>query len=423
MICDLYPHPDNPRKDLGDLSELAESIKANGLLQLPTVVRKPSLREENYKIIIGHRRTEACKLAGLEEIDVIVKEMSVKEQQATMLMENIQRSDLNAYEQAKGFQMMMDLGSSVSEISEMTGFSDTTIRHRLKLAELDSKVVKEKAEQGATLQDFIRLEQIEVEYLKKKALEAVGTNNFEYILQDSITESKAFIKKDKIQKKLVDMGVKTFPADKSRYDYNIKYFSRSTLASDADINLENVDYYMIEGGPYGAVELYRKKEIVPEQEPSDEELEELRLKALSRKRDERIDELNKQFFNLRKSFAESINISDISTLTIVKWATFCLYDGYVSNGNLFEEISGLDKKTIFENNNPAKKVLCQAIYTALETCSKSYSTGYITWDYEYSKDFDLDLCYKFLEAMGYQKSDEEIKWADGTHDCYKPIEE
>lgn len=97
----LWQHPDNPRKDLGDVSELAESIKVNGVLQNLTVV--PLIGEitkkwdgESYRVIIGHRRLAAAKLAGLEELPCVVVEMSEREQLSTMLTENMQRSDLAA---------------------------------------------------------------------------------------------------------------------------------------------------------------------------------------------------------------------------------------------------------------------------------------------------------------------------------------
>ena len=86
----LTPHPDNPRKDLGDLTELAASIKENGVLQNLTVVP----HEDGYRVIIGHRRLEAAKLAGLTEVPCVIVDMSPKEQVQTMLLENMQRADL-----------------------------------------------------------------------------------------------------------------------------------------------------------------------------------------------------------------------------------------------------------------------------------------------------------------------------------------
>lgn len=127
-VSKLWGHPDNPRKDLGDVTELAESIKVNGVLQNLTVV--PLIGEitkkwdgESYRVIIGHRRLAAAKLAGLEELPCVVVEMSEREQLSTMLTENMQRSDLTVYEQAQGFQMMLDMGDTVEDIAEKSGFS------------------------------------------------------------------------------------------------------------------------------------------------------------------------------------------------------------------------------------------------------------------------------------------------------------
>lgn len=99
----LHPHPDNPRKALGDLTELAESIKANGIFQNLTVVPDdPTSSYTTFTVIIGHRRLAAAKLAGLTSVPCVITEMSPDEQVATMLAENMQRNDLSVYEQAIG---------------------------------------------------------------------------------------------------------------------------------------------------------------------------------------------------------------------------------------------------------------------------------------------------------------------------------
>lgn len=124
-IADLHPHKDNPRKDLGDLSELTESIKVNGIFQNLTVTPRP---EGGYTVIIGHRRMEAAKLAGLTELPCAVVDMDERTQLSTMLLENMQRSDLTTYEQAQGFQLMFDLGMSAEEISDKSGFAVSTVK-------------------------------------------------------------------------------------------------------------------------------------------------------------------------------------------------------------------------------------------------------------------------------------------------------
>ena len=158
----IHPHPHNPRRDLGDLIELAESIKAKGILQnltlVPYIDATGALVEGEYTSVIGHRRHAAAKLAGLAEVPCVISDMSEKEQIATMLLENIQRNDLTIYEQAQGFQMMLDLGETVNGIADQTGFSESTVRRRVKLLELDPDKFEASIERGATLMDYAELE-------------------------------------------------------------------------------------------------------------------------------------------------------------------------------------------------------------------------------------------------------------------------
>ena len=92
----IYPHKDNPRKDVGDVTELSESVKHSGILQNLTVVPRTA---DTYTVIIGHRRLAAAKLAGLKTVPCAIVLMDYREQLSTMLAENMQRSDLTVFEQ------------------------------------------------------------------------------------------------------------------------------------------------------------------------------------------------------------------------------------------------------------------------------------------------------------------------------------
>jgi len=185
----LLPHPDNPRKDLGDLTELADSIKANGIFQNLTVVPVDA-NWETFTVVIGHRRLAAAKLAGLQEVPCVIANMDAKTQVRTMLMENIQRSDLTVYEQAQGFQMMLDLGDNVEAIAKKSGFSQSTVRRRIKLLELDHQKFKASVERGANLMDYAELDKIDDPELKNEVLDAIGTNNFRMTLNNAIDKEK-----------------------------------------------------------------------------------------------------------------------------------------------------------------------------------------------------------------------------------------
>ena len=218
-IRQLYPHPDNPRKELGDLSELAASIKENGVYQNLTVIPghylnsreyiakcvdeggdaaaaaaawtpKAVWSSEDYTIIIGHRRAEAAQQAGLYELPCAIVEMDEREQMQTMMIENMQRSDLTVYEQAQGFQMMMDFGQTVEQISDKSGFSQSTIRRRIKLLELNRDSFKKAEKRGATLSDFAQLDKIEDLEARNRVLETLGTQNFNRAMQDALEQQK-----------------------------------------------------------------------------------------------------------------------------------------------------------------------------------------------------------------------------------------
>ena len=178
-VTKLLQHPDNPRKSIGDVTELAESIKARGILQNLTVV--PA---ENglYTVIIGHRRLAAAKQAGLAEVPCAVVDMDYKTQLSTMLLENMQRSDLTVYEQAQGMQMMFDLGVPVAEIVEKTGFAETTVRKRLKIATLPTEQMQQAVERGGTLENYVQIADIKDEKERRELLKVVGTREFEFSL-------------------------------------------------------------------------------------------------------------------------------------------------------------------------------------------------------------------------------------------------
>ena len=168
-LNEIHPHPQNPRRDLGDVSELTESIKKNGIMQNLTVIpghwdEKGKHHEEGYTLLIGHRRYKASMAAGIDSVPCrIITGMDEREQLSTMLEENMQRADLTVWEQAQGFQMMLDLGDTEDDLAEKTGFSKQTIKHRLQIAKLDSKLLKKKEDDKSfqlTLSDLYELEKI-----------------------------------------------------------------------------------------------------------------------------------------------------------------------------------------------------------------------------------------------------------------------
>ena len=185
----LHPHPDNPRKDLGDLEELKASIKEHGIMQNLTVVPVDD-NFNDFRILIGHRRFAASEGILFELPCVIAEGLSDREQVGIMLCENMQRSDLTFLEQAHGFQMMLDLGETVETISDKTGFSEATVKHRLEIAKLKKKSIDTAMESfQPTISDYIELERVKDLKERNKILEdSESSSDLHYSVQAYIDE-------------------------------------------------------------------------------------------------------------------------------------------------------------------------------------------------------------------------------------------
>ena len=140
-ISQVDPKIDQPRRtfDSESLAGLADSISANGVLQ-PILVRKV---DDRYEIIAGERRFRASKLAGLNEIPVIVLEADDLAAAKFALIENLQREDLNPYEEARAYSMLMkEYRLSQEEISVQIGKSRSAIANSLRLLDLPDEIVR-----------------------------------------------------------------------------------------------------------------------------------------------------------------------------------------------------------------------------------------------------------------------------------------
>lgn len=271
-VKDIYRHPDNPRKDLGDLSELTESIKKKGVMQNLTVIpghyitneewsemaaqykENPTeeLRnrmntihsgkwlDEGYTLVIGHRRCAAAKAAGLETVPCMVIEgMEKKDQVSTMLEENMQRNDLTIYEQANGFQMMLDLGETEESIAEKTGFSRTTVKHRLNIAKLNQKVLQKKEKDEGfqlALKDLYELEKIpDVKTRNKILKESINSNNLAQRARSAYEENKRKDREKAYIKLCKTEGIKPAPEGAENEQYDGKWEKVKEFDLDKDV--------------------------------------------------------------------------------------------------------------------------------------------------------------------------------------------
>lgn len=145
-ITEVEPNRNQPRKNFNQeaLEELAESIKEYGLIQ-PIIVTE---KDGYYSIIAGERRWRACKLAGLEEIPVIVREDDEKKNNEIALIENIQREDLNPFEKALGIKNLMNTYDlTQEEVAKKLGKSRSAIANTIRILNLEPRVL-EFAKQG-----------------------------------------------------------------------------------------------------------------------------------------------------------------------------------------------------------------------------------------------------------------------------------
>jgi len=170
----LRDAPDNPRRELGDLGDLTQSIKARGVLQPIIVVPKGA---EAYMVVAGHRRKAAAIEAGLTHVPCIVTHMTDEERLEAMLIENCQRSDLSPVEEARAFAKLGELGRSQRELAARLGKSQPHICKRLALLSLPEKVLAKVDSGGITLADANHLVKL-AEHPKRieKVLEGGGGN-------------------------------------------------------------------------------------------------------------------------------------------------------------------------------------------------------------------------------------------------------
>jgi len=139
-ISEIEPNRSQPRKEFDEkaLSELAESISEHGLLQ-PLLVRPLTLG--GYEIVAGERRYRACRMAGLTEVPVIIRELSKSETMELALIENLQREDLTPLEEAMGYEVLMnEHGFTQDEVSKSVGKSRPAIANALRLLKLPEGV-------------------------------------------------------------------------------------------------------------------------------------------------------------------------------------------------------------------------------------------------------------------------------------------
>lgn len=175
-LSKIKANPYQPRKTFDDdrLSDLATSIQTHGVLQ-PIVLRQTV---QGYYIVVGERRFRASQLAGLNEIPAIIKELSDSDMMELAIIENLQREDLNAIEEAESYQRLMnDLGLTQQKVAERLGKSRPCIANMLRLLNLPKDIsnqVKEGALSSAHGRTLLGIK--DVTMMKKVSQQAIREN-------------------------------------------------------------------------------------------------------------------------------------------------------------------------------------------------------------------------------------------------------
>lgn len=392
--------------------------------------------QQGYRVIIGHRRLAAAKLAGLTEVPCVVADLSPREQFDTMMVENVQRADLTIYEQAQGFQMMLDMGGTVESVAEQTGFSQSTVRNRLKLMKLDQDKFKQSMEREATFTDYMELAKIEDEKTRNKVLESIGTANFRNELSSALAREEIRRKISGWVELVAPFAEKVEKQDPSTMEY-IRGFNRYNGADNweqpADAG-EAKYFYRIEKD-YG-VYLYRERNQTcgPDEERRKRERE-AEQAEFERKKAE-FEEITDRHYNLRTSFLMEFGASKKKASNIMIFALQAIVHitsgwGFHPDWQLIADMLDIrmdDEQKKVDPDEYAAAIKEQPEYALLVTAYATLSKDgdkYWDWHYngsvryfEYEENDKLDLIYQLLTQLGYEMSDEEKEMQDGTHELF-----
>lgn len=139
----LVPHPQNVRKAIGDVSELAASIRENGLVQ-PLVVTQQPNRKDRYLILAGHRRHAAAQRVGMRQVPVVIRHDldHIADHLSLMLVENVQRTQLTPVEKAEAIRDLMAVGLTQADVARVTGMHPSTVNSLMLINEVDETTLE-----------------------------------------------------------------------------------------------------------------------------------------------------------------------------------------------------------------------------------------------------------------------------------------
>ena len=438
-------HPDNPRKSELDVAELAESIRAEGIQQPLTVVPHIGGAEGRYTCVIGHRRLAAAKKAGMAAVPAFIRTMDRREQLRTMMTENTQRRDLTPLEQADGFkQLMLELPEqTAAAVARETGFSETTVRRRLKLHELPREAVEIAEERGnVTLADYEELNRIKSPERRAKAAEVLGMPGFRGELERQMQKEREEEILGRLTNKLVEKGAAEATEEQvteHRDELDLVQNIRSWELSYAKIDpLEKGREYLFVADLYSLqIRVYRVKlaeAVTEETELSDAEKAKAELEARTENMKEDLrallteqEAVDQELLDRRTEFVEGIlfqrhreEIMEAAALLLIRgvwWSD----EGLAELGNWLgiEDLKNTSNETLMSliRGNPEKALLYTLYVKAERDAPGWHNTEYFRGEKyrKYSQQPRQELLYDILRVLGYQKSGKEMLMQGGTH--------
>jgi ParB family chromosome partitioning protein len=182
----IDPDPDQPRVDLGDVSDMAASMKVHGVLEAIIV---SSMEQGRFQVIAGHRRFAAAQVAGLRDVPATVRQVDSRERLELQLIENLHRKDLNPVEEALGYRRLMaEFGYSQGQLGDLFGRSRPGINQILRVLGLPAPIL-EQAQRSAQATHSVLLE------IAKQPTEEAQFELWEHAQRGELTVKRAREKK------------------------------------------------------------------------------------------------------------------------------------------------------------------------------------------------------------------------------------
>lgn len=333
---------------------------------------------------------------------------------------------MTVYEEAKGCQLLLDLGDTVAEIAEKTGFSESKIRRRVKLCELDEEAFKESQIRQPTLADYDRLNQIKDIETRNKLLESIGTNNFDNLLYSAVKKQETAEEKEKIEKLCLEHGmikVQGFTEIPNDYDYMGMFALKDLIGKDFSDGRKRYFYFAYGSNIYIYAEAFKKQEKNDAEEEK-RRLEEQRWNELAKQ----AEEIDERCEALRRGFMLDTNFNDGSKKQeLVKFIVAQVAAGADSKVYRFGEVvENQDDENMdrYINEHWSDNNGRMLMATAYALCKRSYEilsfiyVGHSSKTISRKNNPDLNRFYALLCKLGYVMSDEEIQLRDGTHPIF-----